>query len=62
MLLNFIYFSAFLVPVESDQLFTSLVEYLIGTLKSGGDDAVIQTSLQCITAIKYVGCATYISH
>ena len=45
--------AARLVPVEADQLFTSLMETLIDRLRNSADDEATQTCVQCITAIKY---------
>lgn len=42
-----------LVPVESDQLFTALIDVLIDQLKNCQDDGALQTYIQCIVAIKY---------
>jgi hypothetical protein len=42
------------VPVENDQLFTSLLTTLVDRLRNDTDDELLQATIQAITAITYV--------
>lgn len=42
------------MPVENDQLFTSLLAMLIDRLRNDSDDELLQATIQAITAITYV--------
>jgi hypothetical protein len=46
--------AARLVPVENDQLFTSLLTTLVDRLRNDTDDELLQGTIQAITAITYV--------